>query len=183
MRRRRRVVAASCVLAIAAFPLVLSAGAGAAKGHKGKAARSATPVFGALLTPRREVPQVEDLKARAVGGVTLDLTRNASGVITSGEVIFYVNYDFPGPVTITGLHVHKAGKGTIGPVVLDSGVAAFTDADGDGNVTTVVTGVDPALLQAILDDPRGYYLNLHTSLNPAGALRDQLRGPVGNPFG
>jgi hypothetical protein len=61
-----------------------------------------------------------------------------------------------------------------GAIVVDSGVAAFADADGDGNVTTVVTGVAPASLQAILDNPRNYYVNLHTSVNPAGAMRDQL---------
>jgi hypothetical protein len=75
-------------------------------------------------------------------------------------------------VTVTGLHVHQAKKGANGPIVVDSGVASFTDDDGDGNVTAVVTSAAPALLQAILDRPRDYYVNLHTSVNPTGALRD-----------
>jgi hypothetical protein len=37
-----------------------------------------------------------------------------------------------------------------------------------------VTTVTPTLLQAILDKPRDYYVNLHTSVNPNGAMRDQL---------
>ena len=53
-------------------------------------------------------------------------------------------------------------------------MTTFTDADGQGNVTTVVTGVDPTL-QAILDSPRDYDVNLHTSANPSGSMRDQLR--------
>ena len=70
-----------------------------------------------------------------------------------------------------------ATKGVSGPIVIPSGLAPFTDDDGAGNITTVVTGIDPVLLQAILDDPRGYYVNLHTSVYPAGALRDQLHNP------
>jgi hypothetical protein len=37
-----------------------------------------------------------------------------------------------------------------------------------------VTGVSPTVLQAILDKPRDYYVNLHTSVYPNGAMRDQL---------
>jgi hypothetical protein len=80
-------------------------------------------------------------------------------------------------VTITGLHVHRGAKGTNGPIVISSNVASFTDSDGVGNVTAVVTGTAPATLQAILDDPRGHYANLHTSVNPGGALRAQLHNP------
>ena len=40
--------------------------------------------------------------------------------------------------------------------------------------TAIVTSVTPTLLQAILDKPRDYYVNLHTSVNPNGAMRDQL---------
>ena len=32
-------------------------------------------------------------------------------------------------------------------------------------------------LQAILDNPRGYYVNLHTSVNQTGALREQMHNP------
>jgi hypothetical protein len=32
-------------------------------------------------------------------------------------------------------------------------------------------------LQAILDNPRGYYVNLHTSVNPGGAMRQQMHNP------
>jgi hypothetical protein len=32
-------------------------------------------------------------------------------------------------------------------------------------------------LQAILDNPRGYHVNLHTSVNPGGAMRQQMHNP------
>jgi hypothetical protein len=55
---------------------------------------------------------------------------------------------------------------------------SFTDADGRGNITRVVSG-SAATLQAILDNPRGYYVNLHTTTppHPGGAVRAQLRNP------
>lgn len=177
---QRQLVAS---LALVAFLAVLGGAAGAPADHakgkaKGKPSRSATPVFKVHMKPSQESPRIHGLRADAVGHVTFDLTRDSSGAITSGEVVFYVNYAFPGSVTITGLHVHQAPKGVNGPVVVDSGVTTFTDADGVGNVTTVVLGVSPALLQQILDNPRGYYVNLHTSTHPGGAVRDQLRNPV-----
>jgi len=141
-----------------------------------KPALSATPVFKLNLKPSQEVPPIKGLRADAVGSVTFDLERSA-GAITSGEVIFYFNYSFPASVNITGLHIHQGAKGANGPVMVNSGVASFTDADGQGNITTVVTGTSPATLQAILDNPRNYYVNLHTSVNPDGALREQMHNP------
>lgn len=175
----RRVTAFGMVLLVAATALVVAAAATGNRGkgddNRGKKQRtSAVTVFDERLEPKQEVPRIKGLKAHADGNLTLDVTRDTAGAITSGEAIFYFNYDFPGSVTITGLHVHQGAKGVNGPIVIDSGVASFTDADGDGNVTAVVTGVSPTLLQAILDAPRGYYVNLHTSVNPGGALRDQL---------
>ena len=164
-----RYVSVLALAVVAAVSLVMIGGAA------GKSPTlSATPVFKLTLKPSQEAPRIQGLKATGLGSLTFDLERNSSGAITSGEAIFYVNYSFPGSVEITGLHVHKEKKGVNGPVVINSGVTTFTDADGHGNVTTVVAGVDPALLQAILDSPRDYYVNLHTSANPAGAMRDQL---------
>jgi len=175
---RRSMVLATLALGVAAA-LVLAAAAGG-NGRPGinngkKSQRNtAVTVFELKLEPKQEVPRIAGLRAVARGNVTLDVTRDSAGAITSGEVVFYANYDFPGSVTIIGLHVHQGAKGVNGAIVVSSGIASFTDADGDGNVTTVVTGVAPATLQAILDSPRDYYVNLHTSVNPAGALRDQL---------
>ena len=170
--KRTMLSATLALVGAAALIAVGVAGGAATKSPK----LSATPVFKLLLKPSQEVPPIKGLRADAVGSVTFDLTRT-SGTITSGEVIFYFNYKFPASVNITGLHIHQAAKGVDNPsFVVDSGVAAFTDADGEGNVTTVVAGT-PATLQAILDNPRGYYVNLHTSANPDGALREQMHNP------
>jgi CHRD domain-containing protein len=163
----------AATLLVAAFALVAVGGATAKK-----PGQSATPVFKLRLNPSQEVPAIKGSKADAVGSVTFDLERSGSGAITSGEVIFYFNYSFPGSVTINGLHIHQGAKGTNGAIVVNSGVSSIVDADGQGNITTVVTGTSPATLQAILDNPRGYYVNLHTSVSPAGAMREQMHNPV-----
>jgi hypothetical protein len=136
-----------------------------------------TAVFHLNLTPGEVVPRVKDLRATATGNVTLDLTRDATGAITSGNVVFYVNYRFPGSVTITGLALHQGARGSNGPVVLDAGVGTITDADGRGNLTKVVSGASTTLLNALLSTPHGYYVDLTTSANTGGALRDQLGSP------
>jgi CHRD domain len=171
MTRKWRVVP---VLIVGLLTLVVISGATAKKPKLW-----ATPVFKLNLRPNQEVPPIKGLKASAVGNVTFDLERSAAGVITSGEVIFYLNYSFPGSVNITGLHIHVGPKGEAPPnnIVVNSGIASFTDADGQGNTTAVVTGTSPSLLQAILDNPRNYYVNLHTSVNPSGAIREQLHNP------
>jgi hypothetical protein len=170
MRRITIVVVPTLLVGVLALVLV---GGATAK----KPALSATPVFKLHLKPNQEVPPIKGLKADAVGSVTFDLERSAAGVITSGEVIFYFNYSFPGPVTITGLHIHQGAKGVNGPIVVSSNIATFTDADGQGNVTAVVTGTSSSTLQAILDNPRNYYVNLHTSVNTDGAMREQMHNP------
>jgi len=136
-----------------------------------------TAIFREHLTPRQVVPPVNGLRAEAKGNVTLDLTRDASGNVTGGNVVFYVNYAFPGSVTLTGLALHQGAKGANGPVVLDAAIGTLTDADGRGNVTKVVSSVSPSLLQALLTSPRNYYVDISTSANPGGALRDQLESP------
>jgi hypothetical protein len=171
------LLGAVSLVVVGAAPATVSKGKPEPPTLRGAPKLSATPVFKLRLKPSQEVPPVTGLRADAAGSVTFDLERSTTGAIISGEVVFYVNYAFPSSVTITGLHVHQGAKGTNGPVVIDSGVTSFTDADGQGNVTTVVTGVSPTTLQAILDSPRGYYVNLHTSANPSGALRDQLHNP------
>jgi hypothetical protein len=74
--------------------------------------------------------------------------------------------------------LHQGARGATGPVVLDAAIGSVTDSDGRGNVTKVVSGASTALLEALLSNPRGYYVDLSTSANTAGALRDQLESPT-----
>jgi hypothetical protein len=113
-------------------------------------------------------------KATGSGSFTLDVTRDASGAITDARAVFYVNYRFGAPVTITQLALHQGVKGSDGAVVLDAGSGSIADSDGAGNLTKVVTGVSGAFAQTLLSNPRGYYVELATSSGPS--LRAQLGG-------
>jgi len=177
---KRMLIGTLALVALVALAAVSAAGGSATK--KGKPSLSATPVFKLNLKPSAEVdPKVTNLKAKAGGHVAFDLTRNAAGAITLGEVIFHFNYSFPGPVQVSGLHIHKGNKGANGDVEIGAVLSAADsalDQDGRGIVTSVVSG-DPAKLQAILDNPRGYYVNLHTTtpFHPDGAVRAQMHNP------
>lgn len=124
------------------------------------------------LRPDAVLPP-SSVRGKASGSFTLDLTRDASGTITGATAVFYVNYRFDGSVTITGLALHQGARGSNGSTVLDAATGTIADPDGSGNVTKVVTGVSGSLAQALLSDPRGYYVELTTS---NGALRAQLDG-------
>jgi CHRD domain-containing protein len=129
------------------------------------------------LRPNEVVPRPSRLNAEGNGNLTLDLTRDATGAVGGGNVVFYVNYRFPGSVTITGLALHQGPRGSNGPVVLDAAIGSVTDSDGRGNLTKVINGAPTALLEGLLANPHGYYVDVTTSANTGGALRDQLQAP------
>jgi hypothetical protein len=112
--------------------------------------------------------------------VTLDVTRDSSGNITSGAIMFDANYQFPGTVTFSGFHIHREVAGTNGPVVLDSRTSGITDATGTGRLTRIISlaTTQPILdaLKAVIANPSGHYINLHTTVpaHPGGAVRAQL---------
>jgi hypothetical protein len=129
------------------------------------------------LNTHEVVPPVTGLRASGNGNLTFDVMRDTSNNVTGGNVVFYVNYDFPGSVTITGLSLNQGARSANGPVVIDASTGTLTDADGHGNLTKVVTGVSASVLTAVLGNPHAYYVTLTTSANPSGALRDQLESP------
>ncbi|HET7567324.1 MAG TPA: hypothetical protein VFJ91_04985 [Gaiellaceae bacterium] len=113
-------------------------------------------------------------KGSGAGNLTFDVTRDSSGAIASAKAVFYANYRFAGgSENITGLTLRQGAKGETGDVVLDSGLATFTDDDGSGNVTQVVASVPASLVQSVLANPHGYYVELTASDT---ALRSQLGG-------
>jgi hypothetical protein len=131
-------------------------------------------VFRLDLTSRQAVPPTH-LNAHGPGSLTLDLTRDSNCVITGANAVFDVDYGFAGSVNITDIALYQGARGTVGAKVLDSNIASLTDSDGHGNATSTVNGISASLAQALLANPRGYYVQLDSSL---GTLRDQLGGPA-----
>ncbi|CAA9429645.1 MAG: hypothetical protein AVDCRST_MAG35-2505, partial [uncultured Quadrisphaera sp.] len=74
-------------------------------------------------------------------------------------------------------HIHRGAAGANGDVVVPLDTAAITAG------TSATAQVDPALAQEIIDDPAGFYLNVHSAsyAPPAGVARAQLSGSAAAP--
>ena len=96
-----------------------------------------------------------------------------------GKFGYWIDGDqFCYTLEVTGLtapafaaHVHVGEQGVAGPVRIPLSIPAQTSFATDG-CTTVA---DPAILAGIQENPRGWYVNVHTSTYPGGEVRGQLK--------
>src|SRR5262249_31092041 len=65
-------------------------------------------------------------------------------------------------------HIHRGGSTANGPVVVP-----FTAPGANGSSDGCATA-DAALISDIMANPAGYYVNVHTTQHPAGAMPQQL---------
>jgi hypothetical protein len=137
------------------------------------------PTFTSELRPANEVPPVTNAESGGSGNVTVvfDTTTNSAGAITAASATFIVNASgFPAGTPINAAHIHPGAAGTNGGVLVSTaltpGEVALTN--GSGSFTKIVTTVDPAVAQNIINNPAGFYFNIHSTLNPGGVARGQL---------
>jgi uncharacterized protein (TIGR03437 family) len=149
---------------------------------RGQLMRAETVVLMGMMLPDNEVPPNTGLNASAVGTVVGIVTRDANGVINSGEVTFDVNYNFPSQVTFSGLHVHTGPAGVAAGVTLNSGMRTLLSSDtGRGNVRLrnemdITNAATNLALENLFSNPQAGYINIHTTPEyPGGAVRAQLR--------
>jgi hypothetical protein len=74
-------------------------------------------------------------------------------------------------------HIHVGAEGESGDVVVPLDVDGF-EGSSEGCIEPME---DAAILQEIVDDPAGYYVNLHTADFQAGAIRGQLAASATPP--
>jgi CHRD domain len=153
--RAATVVAAASALAIA---LIVVVGAGAQGGGQPNA------LF-AVLSGDKEVSPTGD---RGAGD------RNGGGsfsAIVDGNRLCYglTSKNIQDPIAA---HIHSGSAREAGDVE----VPLEQPSSGDPGASSECVRVARPLLRAILADPKGYYVNVHTSDFPNGAVRGQLSG-------
>jgi hypothetical protein len=115
--------------------------------------------FELTMTGAQEAPGPGDPDGSGTASFTFNRGR--------GEVCFALEVeDIVLPAT--GAHIHLAPAGDPGPVVIPL-TAPGTDGTSSGCVSA-----DRDLIKAITKDPSAYYVNVHTTDFPAGAVRAQL---------
>lgn len=137
-------------------------------------------VFTVALKAANETPAVSGAESNAAGTavITIDATRDSAGNVTSGSIEFKVTMNsFPDGSSAILAHIHNAPVGTTGAIFVDTGLrpgTAIQMPNGSGTFSfTVEPGVDK--INQILGNPAGFYFNVHTPLNPNGAIRGQLQ--------
>ena len=119
--------------------------------------------FATTLTGAAEVPGPGDPNASGTAFITLNQGQ--------GEVCFDLSWaGIDG--TVTAAHIHIGSATGAGDVV----VGLFTDVAlaGTDSASGCVSGVSKELIKAIRQDPASYYVNIHSDVFPAGAVRGQL---------
>jgi hypothetical protein len=138
------------------------------------------PVFTAGLLPSNEVPPVTNADATGSGTVTITMhtTKDGAGNITAATADFTVMLQgFPPGTTLTGAHIHPGAAGVNGGIIWNLGLTTGEQVLANGSTTFTKTAVSPSDVvhaQAIINNPAGYYFNVHTTLTPSGAVRGQL---------
>ncbi|MBZ5726258.1 MAG: CHRD domain-containing protein [Acidobacteriia bacterium] len=151
--------------------------------------RTEKSVAQVILDPANETPPVTGLSATATTQVPIFVVRNADGTIAAGTVVFDVNFrGFPANTTFNNMHIHQGAAGVNGsPVIfsgLDNNANKVVTASGNGNIQRIVTVADTAGIAALaqlMQTPNGFYENLHTAVNPNGAMRAQLAPALATP--
>lgn len=119
--------------------------------------------FSTPLTGAEEAPGPGD--PDATGSAFVELNQG------QGQVCFELTWEnIDG--TVTAAHIHVAPQGSPGPVV----VPFFEGQSfpGTGSASDCTSDVDEGLIKAIRQDPAAYYVNIHSTMFPAGAIRGQL---------
>ncbi len=184
---KRKVVMAFIAFAAAAAlsgPAALAQSAGDSQQYGDDVYGSAGP--GAAQQPAASEPAANDsatlakraptqtvLRANLTGEVEVppgnpEATGSTELKVTEGQVCWTVSWTGVSP---TASHIHKGAAGAAGPIV----VPFFKSASAlGGKSKSGCTEVSAELAKGIAGNPANYYVNVHDSQYPKGAIRGQL---------
>lgn len=139
--------------------LVLACGSESPTGSDTVGGRSLAGTLTADLTGATAVPGPGDPDGTGSARITLDA---AEGEVCYDLFVLDIEPAF-------AAHIHEGAAGEEGAIVV--GLAPPSD----GSASGCATGVDSALVVAILTTPPAYYVNVHNQAYAAGAIRGQLK--------
>jgi hypothetical protein len=160
-----RKVIGTAVLAIA-LAIVAVAPAAAESGGGGGNARIVT--FDISLSGAAEAPGPGDPDGTGVAQVNV-FAKGAGG----RTICYAIAVDL---ITLpaTAAHIHQGAAGVAGPVVVPLAPPQPFGSGTTGVSAGCLTGLSSSLVRNIAQHPELYYVNIHTSDFPAGAVRGQL---------
>ena len=151
----------------------------AACGGTAVAPSAVRPTFTAVMSPANEVPAITNAESVGSGNVTVTFDTTTSGAnITAATATFVVQLSgFPANTPINLAHIHPGAAGVNGSPVVNLNLTAgeVVLANGSNNFTKGPITVLPEVAQQILNNPAGYYFNVHSTINPGGVARGQLQ--------
>jgi hypothetical protein len=138
-----------------------------------------TSTFTVPLSPAKEVPAITNADASGSGTavIALTVTKDSAGNITSASANFQISVaGFPAGTRVTDAHIHGAAAGSNGGAIVNVGLTAgeLAVTNGSGSLTKTGINVPADRAAAILNNRAGHYFNVHTAINPDGAIRGQL---------
>ena len=136
--------------------------------------------YSADLKSSNEIPAIADAEAACAGKATFTME-----AITDPSYYNIVSAKGSFDITITGCpastsiilaHIHEGAATVNGPVKIDTGlVASAPIAFGTGaRIQKASVTVDAQTAQALVTNPGGYYVNVHTAAHGGGVIRGQL---------
>lgn len=124
--------------------------------------------FPIMMMGNNEVPGPGDPDGMAMGVLT----------INPGTNVISWNFTYSDIAAPTGFHIHTGADGVAGGVLVNLGTAT---SGGPGTLIGSVASISNATIDALLASPADFYVNLHTSEFPGGAVREQLVPPPAPP--
>ena len=153
---KRALYLATLVAGVLLLATVGDVSAGQVDGVKGEGGRP----FTAVLAGANEVPAAPGSDLMGTARITINL----------GQSELCWDLDYTTTQHVVAAHIHRAPPGVAGAIVF----GFFNPPTSASPVNSGCREGDPALLEAIAEDPGAYYVNVHTTAHPAGAGRGQL---------
>ena len=158
---------------------VLAAGCSDSSPSAPSQADTTTTTFTVPLSPANEVPAITNADASGSGTATIALTvtKDGAGTVTSATANVQISVaGFPAGTTVTDAHIHNGPSGANAGIYVSAGLGSgeLVLVNGSGSISKNGINVPSDRAAAILSNPSGHYFNVHTALNPGGAIRGQL---------